>query len=133
MPPNIKTAGKIHPISQTIFNIIEIFGSLNYLVETGPDIESDFNNFTALNIPEHHPAREMQDSEVLHSGASSSRISVPEPSEASRCYPTNRPPPRAHAQSMTRLPMCNPFSHKCVPVCVTDLCPCARSARWSQM
>ena len=65
MPPNIKTVGKIHPISQTIFNIIEIFGSLNYSVETGPDIESDFNNFTALNIPEHHPAREMQDTFYL--------------------------------------------------------------------
>ena len=53
--------GKIHPISQTIFSIIEIFGNLNYSVEAGPDIESDFNNFSALNIPSHHPAREMQD------------------------------------------------------------------------
>ena len=61
MPPNISQQGKIHPISQTIFSIIEIFGNLNYVVETGPDIETDFNNFTALNIPEHHPAREMQD------------------------------------------------------------------------
>ena len=61
LPPNISEKGKIHPISQTIFNIIEIFGNLNYAVETGPDIETDFNNFTALNIPEHHPAREMQD------------------------------------------------------------------------
>ena len=65
LPPNIKTVGKIHPISQTIFNIIEIFGNLNYSVETGPDIETDFNNFTALNIPEHHPAREMQDTFYL--------------------------------------------------------------------
>ena len=65
LPPNISEKGKIHPISQTIFNIIEIFGSLNYSVETGPDIESDFNNFTALNIPEHHPAREMQDTFYL--------------------------------------------------------------------
>ena len=65
LPPNIKTTGKIHPISQTIFNIIEIFGNLNYSVETGPDIETDFNNFTALNIPEHHPAREMQDTFYL--------------------------------------------------------------------
>ena len=55
------TNGKIHPISQTIFSIIEIFGNLNYSVEAGPDIESDFNNFSALNIPPHHPAREMQD------------------------------------------------------------------------
>ncbi len=61
LPPNISELGKIHPISQTIFNIIEIFGNLNYSVETGPDIETDFNNFSALNIPEHHPAREMQD------------------------------------------------------------------------
>ncbi len=65
LPPNIKSVGKIHPISQTVFNIIEIFGSLNYSVETGPDIETDFNNFTALNIPEHHPAREMQDTFYL--------------------------------------------------------------------
>ena len=50
LPPNIKTVGKIHPISQTIFNIIEIFGNLNYSVETGPDIETDFNNFTAFLI-----------------------------------------------------------------------------------
>ena len=53
--------GKIHPISQTIFSVIDIFGNLNFCVEDGPDIESDFNNFSALNIPPHHPAREMQD------------------------------------------------------------------------
>jgi phenylalanyl-tRNA synthetase alpha chain len=61
LPHNEKLEGKIHPISQTIFSIIEIFGNLNYSVEAGPDIESDFNNFSALNIPPHHPAREMQD------------------------------------------------------------------------
>jgi len=61
LPHNEEVEGKIHPISQTIFSIIEIFGNLNYSVEAGPDIESDFNNFSALNIPPHHPAREMQD------------------------------------------------------------------------
>ena len=61
LPHNEDVTGKIHPISQTIFSIIEIFGNLNYSVEAGPDIESDFNNFSALNIPPHHPAREMQD------------------------------------------------------------------------
>jgi len=61
LPPNLSYPGKIHPISQTIFNVIEIFGNLNFSVETGPDIETDFNNFSALNIPAHHPAREMQD------------------------------------------------------------------------
>ncbi len=61
LPAGEELTGKIHPISQTIFSIIEIFGNLNYSVEAGPDIESDFNNFSALNIPPHHPAREMQD------------------------------------------------------------------------
>jgi len=49
-PATEEIIGKIHPISQTIFSIIEIFGNLNYSVEAGPDIESDFNNFSALNI-----------------------------------------------------------------------------------
>ena len=61
LPHTEEITGKIHPISQTIFSITEIFGNLNYSVEAGPDIESDFNNFSALNIPTHHPAREMQD------------------------------------------------------------------------
>ena len=61
LPHTEEVTGKIHPISQTIFTITEIFGNLNYSVEAGPDIESDFNNFSALNIPPHHPAREMQD------------------------------------------------------------------------
>ena len=61
LPPRDFNTGKIHPISQTIYKIIEIFGSMGFSVKSGPDIESDFNNFTALNIPDHHPAREMQD------------------------------------------------------------------------
>ena len=61
LSPNLSNQGSIHPITQSIFNIINIFGNLNFSVESGPDIETDFNNFTALNIPAHHPAREMQD------------------------------------------------------------------------
>jgi phenylalanyl-tRNA synthetase alpha chain len=61
LSPRDFNTGKIHPISQTIYRIIEIFGAMDFSVKTGPDIESDFNNFTALNIPAHHPAREMQD------------------------------------------------------------------------
>jgi len=61
LPPRDFNTGKIHPISQTIYKIIEIFGSMGFSVKSGPDIETDFNNFTALNIPAHHPAREMQD------------------------------------------------------------------------
>ncbi len=61
LPPRDFNSGKIHPISQTIFKTIEIFGSMGFAVKSGPDIETDYNNFTALNIPDHHPAREMQD------------------------------------------------------------------------
>ena len=61
LPPRDFNSGKIHPISQTIYKVIEIFSAMGFAVESGPDIETDFNNFTALNIPEHHPAREMQD------------------------------------------------------------------------
>ena len=61
LPPNLNIEGKIHPISQSIYKIIDIFASMGFSVESGPDIETDFNNFTALNIPSHHPAREMQD------------------------------------------------------------------------
>ncbi len=61
LPARNYETGKIHPISQSIYKIIDIFASMGFSVESGPDIESDFNNFTALNIPSHHPAREMQD------------------------------------------------------------------------
>ncbi len=61
LPSRNFSTGKIHPISQSIYKIIDIFASMGFSVESGPDIETDFNNFTALNIPSHHPAREMQD------------------------------------------------------------------------
>ena len=61
LPPRNFSAGKIHPISQSIYKIIDIFASMGFSVESGPDIETDFNNFPALTIPSHHPAREMQD------------------------------------------------------------------------
>ena len=65
LPSRNYETGKIHPVSQSLFKIIDIFASMNFSVESGPDIESDFNNFTALNIPSHHPAREMQDTFYL--------------------------------------------------------------------
>lgn len=55
-------AGKIHPISQTIEEIIAIFGTMGFTMVEGPEIETDWYNFTALNIPPSHPARQMQDS-----------------------------------------------------------------------
>lgn len=53
--------GSRHPISLMRNQMIEIFGRLGFVVADGPEIEDDFHNFTALNLPEHHPARDMQD------------------------------------------------------------------------
>ncbi len=53
--------GRIHPISQVIDEIAAIFGDLGFSIAEGPDIETDYYNFTALNFPEGHPAREMHD------------------------------------------------------------------------
>ena len=60
-PPPNSIASKAHPISKTFDEVITIFRSMGYSIAEGPDIESDFFNFSALNIPENHPAREMQD------------------------------------------------------------------------
>jgi phenylalanyl-tRNA synthetase alpha chain len=57
--------GKIHPISQTIEDITTIFASMGFTVAEGPDVEDDFHNFTALNFPPGHPAREMHDTFYL--------------------------------------------------------------------
>ncbi|MDA8653494.1 phenylalanine--tRNA ligase subunit alpha [Alphaproteobacteria bacterium] len=53
--------GRIHPISQTMDELTAIFADLGFVIADGPDIETDFYNFTALNIPETHPARQMHD------------------------------------------------------------------------
>lgn len=57
--------GKIHPISQVMEEITAIFASMGFSVADGPDIEDDFHNFTALNFPPGHPAREMHDTFYL--------------------------------------------------------------------
>ena len=53
--------GRIHPISQIVDEIAAIFGDMGFAIAEGPDIETDYYNFTALNFPEGHPAREMHD------------------------------------------------------------------------
>lgn len=61
LPPIPDTLGSLHPLSITKKRIIEIFERIGFNVSTGPEIEDDWHNFTALNFPENHPAREMQD------------------------------------------------------------------------
>lgn len=61
LPPVSNKIGNLHPLSLTKFRIIEIFERLGFKVADGPEIEDDWHNFSALNFPENHPAREMQD------------------------------------------------------------------------
>ena len=53
--------GGLHPVTRTLQRIEEIFAAVGYSVEVGPEIEDDYHNFEALNIPSHHPARAMHD------------------------------------------------------------------------
>jgi phenylalanyl-tRNA synthetase alpha chain len=69
LPVRPESQGRIHPISQTIDEVVAIFAAMGFTVADGPDIESDWNNFTALNMPEDHPARQMHDTFYLPSGA----------------------------------------------------------------
>jgi len=61
LPPKETPKGSIHPVSQVMDELAEIFADLGFAVATGPEIEDDWHNFTALNIPETHPARAMHD------------------------------------------------------------------------
>jgi len=73
LPARPESEGKLHPISQTIDEIVAIFGAMGFKVAEGPDIEDDFHNFTALNIPPEHPARQMMDTFYLAERADGSR------------------------------------------------------------
>ena len=61
LPVETGAEGSIHPVSQVMDELAEIFADLGFSVATGPEIEDDWHNFTALNIPEWHPARAMHD------------------------------------------------------------------------
>lgn len=61
LPVRPEKEGKIHPISQVIDEVTAVFSSMGFSVAEGPEIEDDFHNFNALNIPPEHPARQMHD------------------------------------------------------------------------
>ena len=61
LPHVSEKTGNLHPLNLTRYKIIEIFERLGFSVADGPEIEDDWHNFSALNFPENHPAREMQD------------------------------------------------------------------------
>lgn len=57
LPGRLVEQGGLHPVSRTIMRITDFFSNMGFAVETGPEIEDDYHNFDALNIPAHHPAR----------------------------------------------------------------------------
>lgn len=61
LPPIANSTGNLHPLTLTRLRIIEVFERLGFSVSDGPEIEDDWHNFSALNFPPDHPAREMQD------------------------------------------------------------------------
>src|SRR6516164_5843850 len=66
LPADPVPLGSRHPISLVRNEIVHIFGRLGFSVAEGPEIEDDWHNFTALNLPENHPARDMQDTFYIH-------------------------------------------------------------------
>ena len=61
LPGETQRIGTIHPVTKTLNEIKDIFKSIGFMVAYGPEIDDDYHNFTALNFPKHHPARDMQD------------------------------------------------------------------------
>ncbi|MBB2155438.1 phenylalanine--tRNA ligase subunit alpha [Gluconacetobacter diazotrophicus] len=76
LPVRPESSGAIHPISRTMEEMAAIFGAMGFKVAEGPDIETDWHNFSALNTPDHHPARTDQDTFYLpaREGTSQERV-----------------------------------------------------------
>ena len=68
LPGRSRAGGSLHPITQTFRRIEAIFANAGYRVVSGPEVEDDYHNFEALNIPAHHPARAMHDTLYLENG-----------------------------------------------------------------
>jgi len=68
MYSNLSEKGALHPVRETMDKIVEYFVAMNFAVESGPMVEDDFHNFEALNLPKHHPARDMQDTFYFRDG-----------------------------------------------------------------
>ncbi|MBI1326328.1 MAG: phenylalanine--tRNA ligase subunit alpha [Alphaproteobacteria bacterium] len=73
LPVKPETKGAVHPISQAMEELLAIFSDMGFALAEGPDIEDDFHNFTALNFPPGHPAREMHDTFYLPDAADATK------------------------------------------------------------
>ncbi len=68
LPGRGESPGRLHPVTRTLRRMVAILAHAGFDVHTGPEVEDDFHNFTALNIPDDHPARAMHDTFYLRSG-----------------------------------------------------------------
>ena len=87
LPPRPETQGSIHPISQVLDEITAIFADMGFAVAEGPDVEFDDYNFTKLNIPPDHPARQMQDTFYVAPQADGSLMCCAPTPRRCRCAP----------------------------------------------
>ena len=74
LPVRVELRGTVHPVSQVWEEVVQIFGDLGFAVAEGPHIEDDFHNFTALNIPPEHPARQEHDTFYFNEKPDGSRM-----------------------------------------------------------
>ena len=109
LPADAPPPGTVHPVSQVMDELAEIFADLGFAVATGPEIEDDWHNFTALNIPETHPARAMHDTFYLAGratasapdGAAHAHLARADPHDAGRARRRRKPPIRIIAPGRT--------------------------------
>jgi len=83
-------SGRVHPISQVIDELTAIFADMGFAVAEGPDIETDDYNFTKLNFPEGHPARDMHDTFYFPPKPNGSRLLLRTHTSPCRCAPCSR-------------------------------------------
>ncbi len=96
LPPPPRRRGAVHPTMQVMDEMIAIFAEMGFALAEGPDIEDDFHNFTALNFPPRHPAREMHDTFFLKPGPDGERKLLrthTSPVQVRSMQRTNAPPP----------------------------------------
>ncbi len=99
LPVRPEAQGTIHPISQTIEELVTIFADMGFNLAEGPDIEDDFHNFTALNFPPGHPARQMHDTFYLPDAPDK------EGDEAARLLRTHTSTVQIHVMQETKPPI----------------------------
>ncbi len=94
LPGNSFQQGSRHPISLVRKKVVDIFAKVGFTVAEGPEIEDDWHNFTALNFPEEHPARDMQDTFFIEQGKNPIALRTHTSSVQVRMMENNKPPLR---------------------------------------